>query len=149
MASQNSAAVSSERTVTEVRSSAPALTTNTLSAAHHFVSIKLTSRNFLFWRTQLVPFLRGQNLLGYVDDSLTCPAATVVESDDQPPDPNPLFTAWVQQDQSILSLLISSFSEEVMHLAVGRTTARSVWTAVEQAFGSSSRARTLGLLGQL
>ncbi|XP_019170550.1 PREDICTED: uncharacterized protein LOC109166114 [Ipomoea nil] len=57
---------SSERTVTTTTAASP-ITTNPLSSAHHFVSIKLTARNFLFWWTQLVPFLRGQGLLGYVD----------------------------------------------------------------------------------
>ncbi|XP_019163091.1 PREDICTED: uncharacterized protein LOC109159435 [Ipomoea nil] len=54
------------------------------------------------------------------------------------PTPNPAHKAWVQQDQSILSLLISSMSDEVLHLAVGRNTAAEVCT----------QARCLSLLGQ-
>lgn len=30
--------------------------------------------------------------------------------------------AWIQQDQATLSMLISSLSEEVMHLAIGKST---------------------------
>ncbi|XP_019161413.1 PREDICTED: uncharacterized protein LOC109158051 [Ipomoea nil] len=82
--------------------------------------MKLTTRNYLFWRTQLLPFLRGQGLLGYIDGSLPCPPETIsvtLASDDAAATtsttaPNPAHTAWFQQDQSILSLLISSFSDE-------------------------------------
>lgn len=49
----------------------------TLSYAQHFISIKLTSKNYLFWRTQLLTFLRGQNLHGYIDGCTPCPASTI------------------------------------------------------------------------
>ncbi|XP_019185041.1 PREDICTED: uncharacterized protein LOC109180011 [Ipomoea nil] len=151
---------SSERTVTAATVSTPATTPNTLSSAHHFVSIKLNTRNFLFWRTQLVPFFNGQGLLGFVDGEIPCPPPTIVA----PPSSgdsgtvtvttaatsgtNPAYKAWVQQDQSIMSLLISSLSDEVMYLAVGRSTSREVWNSVTAALGSCSRARCLNLLGQ-
>ncbi|XP_019194767.1 PREDICTED: uncharacterized protein LOC109188592 [Ipomoea nil] len=147
---------SSERTVTTTTAASP-ITTNPLSSAHHFVSIKLTARNFLFWRTQLVPFLRGQGLLGYVDGEHPCPPAVIPAA---PSDaststgvtpsvtPNPAHGAWIEQDQSILSLLISSLSDEVMYLAVGRVTSREVWLSITAALGSSTRARCLNLLAQ-
>lgn len=78
------------------------MASNSLTLAHHFVSIKLTARNYLFWRTQMVPFLRGQGLLG-VSSSFTR-------------------DAWFNQDQAILSMLIFSLFEETMHLVVGRAT---------------------------
>lgn len=114
-------------------------------------SIKLTSRNFLFWRTQLVPFLRGQNLLGFVDGSLPCSPSTIPASSDGASGSvaNPSYGVWIQQDQAILSMIISSLSEEVMHLAVGRGTSKAVWNSIERALASSSRARALNLLSQL
>ncbi|XP_019161396.1 PREDICTED: uncharacterized protein LOC109158031 [Ipomoea nil] len=147
---------SSERTVTTTTPSS-ATTSNPLSSAHHFVSIKLTSRNFLFWRTQLVPFLRGQELLGFVTGETPCPPATIsgtssgsVSGDAAAvPAPNPEFRSWVKQDASILSLLVSSMADEVLHLAVGRNTSKEVWDSITAALGSSTRARCLNLLGQL
>ncbi|XP_019192513.1 PREDICTED: uncharacterized protein LOC109186811 [Ipomoea nil] len=145
-----------ERTITTIAPQ-PATTSNPLSSAHHFVSIKLTSRNYLFWRTQLLSFLQGQELLGYVDDEIVCPPPTV---DDSPPGDsafsvattgpvlNPAYRSWVKQDQSILLLLVSSMSDEVLHLAVGRNTAKEVWDSITAALGSSTRARCLNLLGQ-
>ncbi|XP_019193791.1 PREDICTED: uncharacterized protein LOC109187873 [Ipomoea nil] len=121
---------------------------NMLHQAHHYISLKLTATNYLFWRAQLVPFLRGQNLYGYVDGTLPCPPETLAGTSTTPAI-NPLHAIWVQQDQSILSMLMSSMAEEVLYLAVGHNTSRSVWTSVETALGSASRARSLSLLSQL
>ncbi|XP_019159719.1 PREDICTED: uncharacterized protein LOC109156338 [Ipomoea nil] len=147
---------SSERTIT---TTAPpsATTSNPLSSTHHFVSIKLTSRNYLFWHTQLVPFLKGQELLGYVNGEIECPPATIASSPSGESAsgvattgqvPNPAYRLLVKQDQSIVSLLVSSMSDEVLHLAVGRNTAKEVWDSITAALRSSKRTRCLNLLGQ-
>ncbi|XP_019184415.1 PREDICTED: uncharacterized protein LOC109179374 [Ipomoea nil] len=146
---------SSERTMSDgTPSSSPAQ--NPLNTAHHFVSMKLTYRNFLFWRTQLVPFLNGQELMGYVTGEFLCPPAMINASPATGESttstttmiPNPVHKAWVKQDQTLLSLLISSLSDEVMHLAVGQTTSKVVWDSINTALASSTRAKCLGLLGQ-
>lgn len=80
---------SSSRTVTAI--SVPDLhTPNILHQAHHYVSIKLTATNYLFWRAQLVPFLRGQNLYGFVDGSNACPPEFVTPANSATPVANPL-----------------------------------------------------------
>nr|GMC64405.1 chromatin target of PRMT1 protein-like [Ipomoea batatas] len=68
-----SAPVSSERAVSDGAVTTPPPVTTSLSSAHHFVSLKLSSRNYLLWRMQMVPFLSGQGLLGFVDGTLPCP----------------------------------------------------------------------------
>ncbi|XP_019197858.1 PREDICTED: uncharacterized protein LOC109191678 [Ipomoea nil] len=124
--------------------------TSMLQQAHHYVSLKLSSSNYLFWKAQLVPFLRGQNLYGYVDGTLACPPEFLSASSSSATSiANPNYHIWVQQDQSILSMLISSMSEEVLYLAIGHSTSRAVWSAIETALGSSSSARSLSLLTQL
>ncbi|XP_019150783.1 PREDICTED: uncharacterized protein LOC109147631 [Ipomoea nil] len=134
---------SSEHTVTTI--SSPNNSSNTLTSAHHFVSLKLTHRNYLYWRTQVIPFLRGQGLLSFVDGTRSQPSPFMEvpagdnSSNNISTTENPAYAAWVQQDASILSLLISSLSEEVMYLALGQTTARGVWTAAETALGSSTQ----------
>lgn len=88
--------MSSEPTITKTISSPIVVVTpNTLSSTHRFMSLKLSSRNYLFWHTQLVPFLRGQNLIGYVDGSFLYPPVTIVVSGGTPTEINPAFLAWV------------------------------------------------------
>ncbi|XP_019156451.1 PREDICTED: uncharacterized protein LOC109153120 [Ipomoea nil] len=147
---------SSERTISADGTPSPATSPNSLNSAHHFVSIKLTYRNFLLWRTQLVPFFRGQELMGYVDGEFPCPPAMIDASPATSESttsattsvPNPAYRAWIKQEQTLLSLLISSLSDEVMHFAVGQSTSKAVWDSINTALASSTRARCLGLLGQ-
>ncbi|XP_019182132.1 PREDICTED: uncharacterized protein LOC109177277 [Ipomoea nil] len=150
MASESSESTVSARTPSPVSA-------NPLAYAHHYVSMKLTSQNFLFWHIQLIPFLRSQDLLGYVDGSLKCPPTLITSPDSGESTsavapaavvPNPAYKAWEKQDQAILSLLISSMADEVLHLAVGRNTSADVWSSIIAALGSSSQARCLNLLGQ-
>jgi hypothetical protein len=37
------------------------------------ISIKLASNNYLLWKAQVIPVLRGYGLLGYVKDKVPCP----------------------------------------------------------------------------
>ncbi|XP_019151866.1 PREDICTED: uncharacterized protein LOC109148584 [Ipomoea nil] len=147
---------SSERTVTET---SPMTTGNNLSSAHHFVSLKLISRNYLFWRTQMLPFLEGQGLLGFIDGSLQYPVAAPATTTDTAASTADSLTAanelvawqvdWRRQDKVILSLLISSLSKETMRFTVGRSTSRQLWLTIEQSLASSSRSRALRLFGEL
>ncbi|XP_019179907.1 PREDICTED: uncharacterized protein LOC109175113 [Ipomoea nil] len=130
-------------TVSEQRSS------SMLQQAHHYVTLKLSSSNFLFWKAQLVPFLRSQSLYGYVDGTHQCPPVFLAASSTATPVLNLSHAIWIQQDQSILSMLISSMTEEVLYLAIGHSTSRAVWVAVETASGSVSRSLSLSLLSQL
>ncbi|XP_019172761.1 PREDICTED: uncharacterized protein LOC109168174 [Ipomoea nil] len=143
---------SSERTVSEVAPVHPHPVPS-LSSAHHFVSLKLTVHNYLFWRTQMLPFLEGQGLLGYVDGTHACPTgAAPVESTADSSAAAASGSAseqWRRQDKAILSLLISSLSDEMMHMAVGQSTSRALWLAIEQELGSATRSRALRLLGEL
>jgi hypothetical protein len=47
---------------------------------HHAVTIKLTKKNYLLWRAQLLPYLRSTNLIGYLDGSTLTSAKQVAQS---------------------------------------------------------------------
>ncbi|XP_019191628.1 PREDICTED: uncharacterized protein LOC109186155 [Ipomoea nil] len=134
---------SSERTLTTTT------IPNSLPSAHHFVSLKLTHR-ILF----SLFFSFDNRLLGFIDGSQSCPSPVIeLPAGEQSDDvasvtPNPTYEAWIEQDASILSLLISSISEEVMYLTLGQTTSRAVWLAAETTLASSSHVRCLNLMGQ-
>ncbi|XP_019173481.1 PREDICTED: uncharacterized protein LOC109169036 [Ipomoea nil] len=148
---------SSERTVSAAGTPSPAVE-NSLSGAHHYITMKLTLKNYLFWRMQLLSFLRGQELLGFMDDSYPCPPATVLGAPstgastttlaEVVPVANPAYHAWIKQDQTIVSLLVSSMADEVLHLALSQETSAEIWTSITGGLGSSSQARCLTLLSQ-
>ncbi|KAA8540924.1 hypothetical protein F0562_024938 [Nyssa sinensis] len=84
------------------------------------VTVKLTKDNYLLWKTQVAPYLRGQRLFGFVDGSNPPPPITIpnpetaTSSDTTAEIPNPKFTtcnAGIINDlnQSTLELDFSAF----------------------------------------
>ncbi|KAA8515403.1 hypothetical protein F0562_018986 [Nyssa sinensis] len=113
------------------------------------VTVKLTKDNYLLWKTQVVPYLRGQRLFGFVDGSNPPPPITIpnpetaTSSDTTAEIPNPKFTTWYLQDQVVLSTLVSSLSEGILAQMVGLTTSREVWLSLEKLFSTHSTVRAI------
>ncbi|KAA8519343.1 hypothetical protein F0562_013599 [Nyssa sinensis] len=84
------------------------------------VTVKLTKDNYLLWKTQVVPYLRGQRIFGFVDGSNPPPPITIpnpetaTSSDTTAEIPNPKLTTWYLQDQVVLSTSVSSLSEGIL-----------------------------------
>lgn len=89
---------------------------------NHLVLVKLTNENFLIWRAQMIPYLKGQRLLHFVDGSNFPPPPFLSNV----ATPNPDYLNWTQIDQSILSALISSLSDNLIAQVVGYSTSREV-----------------------
>ena len=129
---------------------------NTMSSPSisQVISVKLTQENYLLWSTQILPYLRSQNLVGFVDGSMPAPSQTIaVEPSEETGNRkiiiNPEFTVWYPQDQLVLSLINSSVTEEVLSTMVGITTAREAWITLERQFASTSRARAMQIRMEL
>ncbi|KAA8536399.1 hypothetical protein F0562_028877 [Nyssa sinensis] len=125
----------------------PSVAPVTPPSIHSLVTIKLSSENYLLWKAQIMPYLRGQRLFGYVDGSCLQPSQHIPnpEADKSPTAPrlllNPEFSHWFDQDQIVLSILMSSLSESILAKVIGVTTSREVWCALEKMYSSHSRAR--------
>lgn len=129
---------------------------NTMSSPSfsQIISVKLTQENYLLWSAQILPYLRSQNLVGFVDGSMSAPSQTIaVEPSEETGNRkiiiNPEFTVWYPQDQLVLSLINSSVTEEVLSTMVGITTAREAWITLEKQFASTSRARAMQIRMEL
>lgn len=75
----------------------------------HLITIKLSTNNYILWKAQILPFLRGSQLYGYyVDGTIPIPSLTIKDL------PNLEFTSWLLQHQLIVtainSYLINTFS---------------------------------------
>ncbi|KAF8380637.1 hypothetical protein HHK36_028126 [Tetracentron sinense] len=107
---------------------------------HHLISVKLDRHNYLLWRTQFIPLLKGYDLKGYVDGTIPCPPRILSAVDTTI---NPAYLAWQKQDQVLLGWLLSSLSETVLAQVVGLTSTRAVWQTLEKHYASRSRARIM------
>ena len=136
-------------------SSISALTSTTsphsLSPIHHLITIKLTRDNYLLWKAQIVPYLKGNHLFGFVDGTRTPPPEFLPPTTTEPnlSLPNPDFLFWQTQDQLILSALISSLSENILAYVVKCSTSHEVWNTLERMFTAHSRARSMNIHCQL
>ncbi|XP_073351893.1 uncharacterized protein [Aegilops tauschii subsp. strangulata] len=95
-------------------SSSDAISQPTLSGQ---VIEKLSRTNYVLWRTQIIPQLRGAGVFGYVDGTLPEPAKLLATKDKDGKEtfePNPLHPIWVREDQQVLGYLLSNLSKEVL-----------------------------------
>jgi hypothetical protein len=99
------------------------------------VSEKLTCDNFILWKAQIIPIMRGAQLFGYLDETIVEPAKTDVAA----------HALWVAQDQHVLQFINASLSQEVLGHVVTYTTSVGVWIELTAMFVSQSRARTIQL----
>ncbi|XP_015168010.1 uncharacterized protein [Solanum tuberosum] len=100
----------------------------------HQLSIKLTSTNFLLWRTQFLPMIRGYGLEHHLDGSQPIPKRFLGENQ-----LNPLYQNWARQDQIVLSWIVASVSESVLPQIVGVETSRAAWEKLISAYATKAK----------
>ncbi|XP_042490069.1 uncharacterized protein LOC122070037 [Macadamia integrifolia] len=110
---------------------APSLPPITLCSPFHIPQIM--SKTYVYWKTQIVPYLIGQRLYDYV-------------SDDKPRPQDPTQAASCREkDASIMSLLTISLSDDGLFLALGCTTNKEIWDAIHVVYSSTSTTCILSL----
>jgi hypothetical protein len=103
-------------------------------------SQKLMHTNFLLWKTIVLPGLRIAQVLGLLNGTDGASAKTV-EKSDKTRVPNPTYTAWVIRDQTVMSFIINSLSQEILAHVVGLDTTAAVWGVITSMFSPTSRAK--------
>ena len=112
------------------------------------VTITLTEKNYILWKSQFEAFLNGQGLLGYVTSQSSQPAATLTVTGIDgvaTQTPNPDSTKWFQTDQVVKSWLLGSFSEDILSLVVDYQTSHEVWISLARYYNRSTSSRLFEL----
>jgi hypothetical protein len=111
--------------------------------------IKLSKENFMAWRTQILAYIKEHDAYGFLDGSSPPPAQTIPNTSTVVEAPatmvNPVFLAWCQRDQMILSILISTLTQLYVVHAISCATASTLWNM----FASQARARVMRVYFQL
>ena len=108
------------------------------------ITERLTRTNYVLWRTQITPQLRGAGFFGYVDGSMPEPAKVVVSKDKDGKKetiPNPLHSVWIREDQQVLGYLLNNLSKEVLVQVTSIAHAHELWTTLASMFSSTSLSR--------
>ncbi|KAF9663835.1 hypothetical protein SADUNF_Sadunf17G0093300 [Salix dunnii] len=112
------------------------------------ISIKLASNNYLLWKAQVTPILRGHGLLGYVTNEITCPDASVADANGIL-QPNPAAATWLRTDQLILGWINSSLSDGPLSQVINSESCHDAWMVLETLYGSHTRDRIQHMKGEL
>ena len=110
------------------------------------VPIKLTRENFLLWKTQLFPVLNCNDLAHILTQDPPVPTATNSADDIIV---NPAYQAWRKKDQQVLSILVTSLSENILPCVVGKTTSKEAWDALNKHCSSLNPSRITHLHNRL
>ena len=114
----------------------------------HSLSVKLTNDNFLLWSHQVLAAIKDHRLMHFVKNS-TKPVEFLSASDKALGKINPEFVDWEQQDQLLLSWLLSSMYENLLTRMIGCDESSKIWSKLEQYFAVTTKARIKQLWSQL
>jgi hypothetical protein len=115
----------------------------------NFVSLKLTSTNFLLWETQVLSLIESQDLIGFITGSTSAPKAEISNPTNDGTMPNPDLAAWTRTDRLVKEWITATISEEALGTVVGLTTSLDVWKALSNAYSEDSQVREFELLLKL
>lgn len=109
---------------------------------NQLVSAKLDGSNYLIWLSEMVPTLKSNDLMGFVDGFEPCPSQFLLDNQGKfTTDLNPNYVLWHKNDQFVLGWINATLSNTVAPLVFGVTSARSAWLTLEKKFASKSRCR--------
>jgi hypothetical protein len=101
-------------------------TTTSLTPLGPKVTEKLTRDNYVLWKAQVLPPIRGARLIGFLDGSAKQPEETmeVVQTDKTKiVVDNPEYATWLAHDQIVLAFLYNSISKEILGQVATMSTA--------------------------
>lgn len=124
------------------------------SSPSSLVTQKLSSDNFLLWKGQIVPIARGFGIMGYLDGSIPKPSEfTEKTSDDDASKtisaPNPDYEKWYVQDQQVIAWINSTLSPEILAQVIDITSAKLLWSTLNESYAQQSEVRLLHLRTEL
>ena len=102
---------------------------------------KLDQNNFLIWQKQVSTTIKGHRLQTYLSESSPRPAEFASEADERNGIQSTAFLDWEQQDQLILSWLISSMTEGLLSRFINCENSSQVWSQLQVYFATQVRAK--------
>jgi gag-polypeptide of LTR copia-type len=111
---------------------------------NHQLNTILGPENYLIWKSQVLPVLRGHGLIAYIDGSSSLPN-DIIPSSTGIILPNPNFERWHQQDQHILAWMFQSISHPTLAQVINCNTSLQLWQVIQHSHTSHSLAKMLEL----
>ncbi|KAD7479737.1 hypothetical protein E3N88_02873 [Mikania micrantha] len=91
-------------------------------------SLKLTSSNYLSWKTQIEAFLQGLDLFKFINGSLLAPPSSHAD-----------YSKWFRQDRLLFGALVSSLSPTIVPLVSNAPSSYDAWMILANTYASTTR----------
>jgi hypothetical protein len=115
----------------------------------NFISLKLTSTNFLLWEIQVLSLIESRDLLGFITGTISAPISEIPNATEDGIMPNPDLATWTRTNRLIKEWITTTNFKEALGTVVGLTTSLNVWKALSNAYSQDSQAREFELLLKL
>ncbi|KAJ4981007.1 hypothetical protein NE237_031844 [Protea cynaroides] len=122
------ASIAQTESASTVTSSPPLVISNIAS----LIPIKLTSTNYLLWKSLFEPILRGHKLMHLIDGTMPTPIAAT--------------SPWYEKYQMLLSWINATLSESALPYI---SSAKKAWDILQQRYASATPAHIMSLKRQL
>lgn len=100
---------------------------NSDSPSMILVSASLNGTNYLSWSRSMVIALSAKDKLGFINGKIEKPK---VDSEN--------FEKWQRVDCMVISWILNAISKDLVEAFLYATSARELWTEIEQRFGESN-----------
>ncbi|KAE8674326.1 hypothetical protein F3Y22_tig00111758pilonHSYRG00069 [Hibiscus syriacus] len=100
-------------------------------------SIKLTSTNYLSWKTQVEAILIGYDLQKFIDGSHPAPPPTITANNVI--SINPAYQTWLRQDKLLFGALVGTLSPSLIPLITQFKTSYEAWQVLANTYARPSR----------
>lgn len=111
-----------------------------IDGLHSMVTTCLNGTNFLKWSFQLESVLQGYELFGHFDGSIVPPPKfAILEEEGVTSQLTAAYQEWLKTDKALLSLLITTLSDEALEYVIGTKTVRDAWRNLVDRYASVSR----------
>lgn len=96
------------------------------------VPVKLTGKNYPFWKCVMSALLKAYGLFDQVEGRIPAPDRTIEK--DGTFEPNPAYRRWLTRDSFALTCLLFAVTEEVCWFLVGAETSHDAWKKLSTIF---------------
>lgn len=105
----------------------PTLSIQSFHQCASLVSIRLSSNNYLLWRSQILHLSRSLGVLHHLQQGGGKPAAQLEDKS-----VNPDFTTWETNDGLLISWVLGTINEEAQPSIDEDATAFTLWSSLEE-----------------